>query len=102
MDRPWRWPGAPPTSFAGRLETMSANDIIEPRHTVGADGPYRLALAEGRLDLPPWEGCNRWDWPAVLPCGECGRWAHGGHPELGSESGGGRGWEEVENWGGAG
>src|SRR3546814_18801313 len=63
MDRPWRWPGAPPTSFAGRLETSGANDIIEPRHTVGADGPYWQALAEGRLELPRCEGCNRWHRP---------------------------------------
>src|SRR3546814_14683370 len=58
---------------------MSANDIIEPRHTVGADGPYWQALAEGRLELPRCAGCNRWHWPAVFRCGECGSWAHRWH-----------------------
>src|SRR3546814_3931465 len=58
---------------------MGGNDSIEPRHTVGADGPYWQALAEGRLELPRCEGCNRWHWPAVFRCGECGSWDHRWH-----------------------
>lgn len=44
------------------------------RPTLGADGPYWSALAQGRLDLPRCQRCQHWHWPAVFRCGECGSW----------------------------
>ena len=38
----------------------------------GADAPYWIGLAEGRLVLPRCTGCQRWMWPAGHRCGHCG------------------------------
>lgn len=43
---------------------------------LGADGPYWAALNEGQLKLQQCSGCNKWNWPAVYHCGECGSWEH--------------------------
>jgi uncharacterized protein len=48
---------------------------------LGAEGPYWLALAEGRLVLPRCEGCGTWHWPAVWRCGDCGSWQHSWHEQ---------------------
>jgi uncharacterized protein len=48
---------------------------------LGAEGPYWLALAEGRLVLPRCEGCGTWHWPAVWRCGDCGSWQHAWHEQ---------------------
>lgn len=45
----------------------------------GADEHYWEALSQGRLELQQCKGCQRWNWPAVWRCGECGSWEHGWH-----------------------
>ena len=44
--------------------------------SLGAEGRYWEALAEGHLELPICAGCGRWHWPAVWRCGACGSWEH--------------------------
>lgn len=46
-------------------------------HTTGADEPYWQALSEGRLQLQQCSGCQKWQWPAVWRCGDCGSWEMG-------------------------
>lgn len=48
---------------------------------IGAEGQYWAALNEGRLELPQCEGCDRWHWPAVWRCGDCGSWDHAWHEQ---------------------
>lgn len=38
----------------------------------GEDAPYWEALANGKLQLPRCEGCDRWVWPATHRCSACG------------------------------
>lgn len=45
----------------------------------GADEHYWEALGQGRLELQQCSGCQRWHWPAVWRCGECGSWEHAWH-----------------------
>ena len=44
--------------------------------TSGADQTYWAALQAGRVQLPRCKGCDKWHWPAVWRCGECGSWEH--------------------------
>jgi uncharacterized OB-fold protein len=46
----------------------------------GADAHYWEALAAGRLEMQRCAGCQRWHWPAVWRCGECGSWDQAWHP----------------------
>jgi len=39
-----------------------------------ADAPYWRGLREGRLLMQRCQGCQRWKWPAVARCGDCGAW----------------------------
>lgn len=39
-----------------------------------ADAPYWHALSQGQLIMQKCQGCDRWTWPAVSRCGECGTW----------------------------
>ncbi|MBQ0794891.1 zinc ribbon domain-containing protein [Zhongshania sp.] len=47
---------------------------------LGADQPYWDALSEGRVVMQRCEGCQKWNWPAVWRCGNCGSWEHAWHP----------------------
>ncbi len=40
----------------------------------GADLPYWAALDQGQLVLPRCGKCEKWLWPAVWRCGDCGSW----------------------------
>ena len=42
----------------------------------GADAPYWDGLLAGELRLQKCTGCNRWHWPAVWRCSDCGSWEH--------------------------
>lgn len=48
---------------------------------LGAEGPYWEGLAAGRLVLQQCEKCEKWNWPAVWRCGECGSWDHVWHEQ---------------------
>lgn len=44
--------------------------------TAGADRPYWAGLQAGRALLPKCASCEKWHWPAVFRCPECGSWEH--------------------------
>ena len=46
----------------------------------GADEHYWAALKQGRLEMQQCSGCQRWHWPALWRCGDCGSWEHQWHP----------------------
>lgn len=46
---------------------------------LGADERYWQALSAGRLEMQQCAHCQRWNWPAVWRCGECGSWEHQWH-----------------------
>lgn len=46
---------------------------------IDLDAPYWNGLAEDRLCLPRCSHCERWQWPAVARCGECGHWGSNWH-----------------------
>lgn len=43
---------------------------------LGADRAYWDALASGVVKMQQCAGCEKWNWPAVWRCGECGSWEH--------------------------
>lgn len=43
---------------------------------LGADDPYWQELELGRLVLQQCSECDKWNWPPVFRCGECGSWEH--------------------------
>jgi uncharacterized protein len=43
---------------------------------LGADRAYWDALNDGVVKLQQCAGCEKWNWPAVWRCGECGSWEH--------------------------
>ncbi|RJG18836.1 Zn-ribbon domain-containing OB-fold protein [Massilia cavernae] len=43
---------------------------------LGADGEYWKALAQGKVKMQQCAGCEKWNWPAVWRCGDCGSWEH--------------------------
>ncbi|MEQ5837285.1 OB-fold domain-containing protein [Marinobacter sp. NFXS9] len=46
---------------------------------IGADGEYWAALAQGKLKMQRCAGCDKWNWPAVWRCSECGGWRQAWH-----------------------
>lgn len=43
---------------------------------LGADGEYWKGLAQGKVRMQQCAGCEKWNWPAVWRCGDCGSWEH--------------------------
>ncbi|MBL4826352.1 MAG: hypothetical protein JKY66_01320 [Spongiibacteraceae bacterium] len=43
---------------------------------LGADDEYWASLSKGQLSMQQCQGCDKWNWPAVWRCGECGSWEH--------------------------
>ncbi len=55
---------------------MASKVTSAAQWATGAEAPYWEALADGVLALQKCAQCQRWHWPAVWRCGDCGSWEH--------------------------